>query len=409
MMKTKLALLLTVSWGASLLSLFTTPTKAFADADCGWGDVTCHPSRWKRPGKTIEDNIVKPVLGRCGVNGEAHIRVTNKLATKVFVLTDKNDAAGGPDGKELNPGESNSTPICNGSGARIKVFTPEDCGKSLLSESRYNRVYNNDYAKITESGIKFDVGDKLDVAGRVSGFALTYLAQGYGIPPQMLAEMGVNEAKLIGDCSQSGVVGAAQCVSSIYKWLPEDMLTTIKNDKCLSKVIQSAKLPDNPANNPTLIGNGTNTPPNEPMVALLPGKATFSCDTTAQASMTNLSKSANDKPEPIILWKNNHFNSSGYSPIKRCQQVSERLQNYQVEESLQYITSGKINRLPVLCVADSQASADAHQCRLGENRGLILTLQKGQSASQSLKNMKDALFNGGTFEDTRAQAPKGMW
>lgn len=249
-MKSKLALLATASGVTFTLSLCATPHKVLAGG-CGFLDITCSPSNWKTPSQTIEDNIVKPVFGRCGVNGEGHIKVTNKLATKVYVLLDKEkDAAGDPYGQELSPGESYRRPICNRNGARIKVFTPENCGKSFLAESRFNRVYNEDSVDITTSGFKFSVGDFLDKAGRGAGFALTFLAQSNGIPPQLLAEMGVNEAKVVGDCSSTDPLALANCARSIYKWLPQDMLTTIKNDKCLSKVLAYGNSQNNPYTNP---------------------------------------------------------------------------------------------------------------------------------------------------------------
>ena len=172
--------------------------------------------------------------GRCGSTGEGHVTVTNDLRTKVYVLTEKNDASGGPDGRELSPGESNRTPICNYNGIRVKVYTSEDCGKTFLSESRFDRVYNEEQVYIKPNGFTFGVGDALDVGSRVAGVALTYLAAGYGIPPEALSAMGVNEAEVTGACLQGGI-GCARALYNYRDKLPSDLFTTINADKCLSR------------------------------------------------------------------------------------------------------------------------------------------------------------------------------
>jgi hypothetical protein len=177
------------------------------------------------------------VFGRCGSAGEGHVTVTNNLRTTVYVLTDKNDAAGGPDGAELAPGQSNRTPICNRNGLRVKVYTSINCGRTFLSESRFSRVYNEEFVSLKPSGFAFGVGDYLDVGSRIAGVALTYVAAGYGIPPEALSAMGVNEAEVTGACLKGGI----GCARAIYKYkdkLPSDLFTTISADKCLSRAFK---------------------------------------------------------------------------------------------------------------------------------------------------------------------------
>jgi uncharacterized membrane protein len=86
--------------------------------------------------------------------------------------------------------------------------------------------------RLTPEGFKFDVADILDVGSAVGGFALTYIGAYYGVPPKALAALGVREAEVTDTCSKNGPVG---CGAAIYKYLPSDLLTTIKADKCLSK------------------------------------------------------------------------------------------------------------------------------------------------------------------------------
>ena len=181
---------------------------------------------WVKP---VIDPITKPILGRCGIPGEATIYVKNNLGSKVYVLVEKSSL--GNKEQELAPGQGFSSPICNREGFTVKIFTPQNCGKTFLGQSRFTRVYNTEYATITSRGIKFSTGDVLDIAGRGAGFALTYIAQGYGVPPEALAVMGVNEASVMSICKNGGSIA---CAAAIYKWLPSDLLSTIKSDRCLS-------------------------------------------------------------------------------------------------------------------------------------------------------------------------------
>jgi hypothetical protein len=205
---------------------FMTPQKTFAGG-CGFLDITCDPTKWESPTETIRQPI-KKVFGRCGVPGEATINVRNNLRVRVIVLLDK--ASLGSAEQELGPGQSFNAPICNSEGFRVKIFTPQNCGRTFLGESRFSRVYNQEIVSINPGGITFQMGDFLDVAGRGAGFALIYIAQGYGVPIQALEAMGVREAGVVNACSN----GSFACARAIYNWLPSDLLSTVKSDRCLS-------------------------------------------------------------------------------------------------------------------------------------------------------------------------------
>jgi hypothetical protein len=84
------------------------------------------------------------------------------------------------------------------------------------------------------------------------------------------------------------------------------------------------------------------------------------------------------KQVPIIFWKSNTFSSSGWTPIKRCQEVTTRFQSYHSDGSLEFITTGRINNLPSICVA----KADGGPCV-----GLLYTLKPDQNASKTLMEL----------------------
>ena len=55
---------------------------------------------------------------------------------------------------------------------------------------------------------------------------------------------------------------------------------------------------------------------------------------------------------PVIHWVSDYFDGSGYDPLTRCRAVSGRFQRYYEAGVLNYITTGIVNRLPVICVTD---------------------------------------------------------
>ena len=60
------------------------------------------------------------------------------------------------------------------------------------------------------------------------------------------------------------------------------------------------------------------------------------------------------KPEPyvpIIAWKSDSFPRSEWTPKKRCEQVSKKFQQFHQQGRLDYLSTGKLNGLGVICAA----------------------------------------------------------
>ncbi|MDB4659839.1 COP23 domain-containing protein [Synechococcus sp. AH-551-C10] len=102
------------------------------------------------------------------------------------------------------------------------------------------------------------------------------------------------------------------------------------------------------------------------------------------------------KQVPIIYWKSQTFSGSGWTPERRCQEVSARFQNYHSSGTLEYITTGRMNGLPVICVAKTNGGACA---------GLLYTLKPGQNATATLKKLFDVRTKPGAapLEETTAR------
>ena len=86
----------------------------------------------------------------------------------------------------------------------------------------------------------------------------------------------------------------------------------------------------------------------------------------------------------------------GWTPERRYQEVSARFQNYHSSGTLEYITTGRMNGLPVICVAKTDGGACA---------GLLYTLKPGQNATATLKKLFDVRTKPGAapLEETTAR------
>ncbi len=80
----------------------------------------------------------------------------------------------------------------------------------------------------------------------------------------------------------------------------------------------------------------------------------------------------------VIRWTSNYFGSSGYSPQSRCHTVSQKFEAYHQNGTLNFLTTGTVNRLPVICVAESQG---------GSCTGVLFTLKPGSNPSRTLRQL----------------------
>jgi len=105
----------------------------------------------------------------------------------------------------------------------------------------------------------------------------------------------------------------------------------------------------------------------------------FVCSTLSGVP-TTLATTADGKQVPIIRWKSNVFDGAGWTPVRRCQEVSTRFDTLNQQGRLKFITTGRINDLPVICTAPSNGAG----CD-----GLLYTLKPGQNATTTLRNLLD--------------------
>ena len=85
----------------------------------------------------------------------------------------------------------------------------------------------------------------------------------------------------------------------------------------------------------------------------------------------------------LITWKSKAWGSQ-WTPEKRCQEVTRRLQEFSNEGTLRYVTTGRIGDYNVICVGDKRVSGYA--CR---KDGLLITLQSNDNPTRVMNDLFD--------------------
>ena len=121
------------------------------------------------------------------------------------------------------------------------------------------------------------------------------------------------------------------------------------------------------------------------LVASIPTPAQttgFVCGKSGGQPATILQRSSGNVT--VIKWLSNSFSDSGFDAQRRCEQVSDRFQQYHKTGNLKYLTTGVINRQPVICVANRRGGDCAREL---PNNGLLFTVKPGSDARDTLKRL----------------------
>jgi hypothetical protein len=112
------------------------------------------------------------------------------------------------------------------------------------------------------------------------------------------------------------------------------------------------------------------------------GAASFSCSISNGAPATMV-QTTDGRSVPMIRWTSNTFDGAGWSPTRRCQEVSQRFETFRQQGRLNYLTTGRMNGQPVICTA-RQTGAPCD--------GLLYTLKPGQDPTTALTRLLDVRF-----------------
>jgi hypothetical protein len=81
---------------------------------------------------------------------------------------------------------------------------------------------------------------------------------------------------------------------------------------------------------------------------------------------------------PVVRWRANDFQEAGWTPDRRCREVSAKFQEYFVKGTLKYLTTGRVRGQNVICTATRKG---------GPCAGLLMTVRPGQNPNQTLQNL----------------------
>lgn len=126
------------------------------------------------------------------------------------------------------------------------------------------------------------------------------------------------------------------------------------------------------------IGLGVVASPHQPLTAQTTSP-TFSCGRDIDGVPATMARTTRGQI-PMIRWKTEYFSSSGWTPWRRCEEVSRRFENYNKQGKLAYITTGEENGYPIICVAEREGG----RCINKDSGELLLTLRKKENANETL-------------------------
>jgi hypothetical protein len=118
------------------------------------------------------------------------------------------------------------------------------------------------------------------------------------------------------------------------------------------------------------------------MVGIQPSQAqaTFVCEFSSTTNLYTTYAQTPRGPVPVVRWYSHYFEGAGYTPERRCREVSGRFQNLQNQGLLPYITAGYLNGQPVICAGSGGGCNSSN---------LLFTLKAGSDAAAVLQELFD--------------------
>jgi hypothetical protein len=102
---------------------------------------------------------------------------------------------------------------------------------------------------------------------------------------------------------------------------------------------------------------------------------------------------------PVIVWVSEYFSRAGFDPQTRCEDVSNRFQNFYSQGALNFITAGIVNGQQVVCATGASGGA----CN---NSNVLFTLKPRESAARVIQRLNEVRggASGPLYESTRGRS-----
>lgn len=123
------------------------------------------------------------------------------------------------------------------------------------------------------------------------------------------------------------------------------------------------------------IAIGTVTAFNQPSYAQ---GTTFFCGVSSDGTPTTFASTRRGTVQ-VVRWNSEFFSDSGYTPERRCQEVSSRFQNHYNRGQLNFLTAGYLNGQPAICAGNSNPPCTSDK--------LLFTLKPGSDAAARIQQI----------------------
>lgn len=120
---------------------------------------------------------------------------------------------------------------------------------------------------------------------------------------------------------------------------------------------------------------GSKTPMASAAMALYGPSVTIGC--TPVSGVPTTAGRGFGRTIPLMTWYPSSFDRAGWTPQKRCQTVSQKLDGIRQKGELNYLTTGTVARQSVICAIDKPSAS----CTSGN---MIMTLEKDQNPTDTL-------------------------
>jgi len=244
-----------------------------------------------------------------------------------------------------------------------------ESGRAVVGSTIYVAGYPLPIASGSERKLEFTAGIVSSRLGRASS--------GYGLRYQAVTRRGMSggpvfddDGRVVGIHGQGDTVGT---VTSQWNGQTEEIKTGLNAAIPIDSftALRSQTLP----NGFDILSNLSISRSSSQSQQNL-RQAGFLCDTSTGEPVT-VYQNPQGFREPWIRWNSNFFSGSGYDPLTRCQQVTQRLENYSRNKQLNYVTVGIVNNQKAICTS-SRVN--------GPCEGLIYTLRRDQDPAPALSS-----------------------
>jgi hypothetical protein len=261
--------------------------------------------------------------------------------------------------------------------ALVQFQSREEYPVAPMGESERAVVGSTIYVAGYPLPIAFGSERKLEFTGGIVSSRLDRKSSGYGLRYQAVTRRGMSGGPVFdADGSVVGIHGQGDTVGTVKsQWngqieeIKTGLNSAIPIDVFTALLSQTKPSGFDILSNISISRASSQSQPNL-------GQGGFVCDTSTGEPVT-VYQNPQGFREPWIRWNSHFFSSSGYDPLTRCQQVSQRLENYNRNRQLNYVTVGVVNNQKVICTS-SRVN--------GPCEGVIYTLRRDQDPAPALSS-----------------------